>query len=114
MSLDVRLDGADCHHCGRSGESFYSANVTHNLNKMADAAGIYQALWRPSEIGVEKARELVPLLEAGLAKLLADPEAFRSMNPDNGWGSYEGLVEFVRKYLDACREHPDADVSVSR
>lgn len=92
----------------------YSRNITHNLNAMAEAAGIYKALWRPEEIGVTKAGELVPLLADGLAKLEADPERFKVYNPHNGWGSYGGLVDFVRDYLSACRDNPDADVSVSR
>jgi hypothetical protein len=32
-------------------ECVFDANITHNLNKMADAAGIYEACWRPEEIG---------------------------------------------------------------
>ena len=33
----------------------YSANITHNLNTMADEAGIYKHLWRPDEIKITKA-----------------------------------------------------------
>ena len=40
MSLDVMLNGA-------VGDELYSANITHNLTGMADAAGIYMHLWRP-------------------------------------------------------------------
>lgn len=32
----------------------YHANITHNLGKMAEAAGIYHALWRPDEIGIKR------------------------------------------------------------
>lgn len=92
----------------------FSANVTHNLGRMADAAGIYEALWRPEEIGVSKASQLVPLLEKGLAKLEAHPDEFLPMNPVNGWGSYERFVPWVRNYLQACREYPDATIRVSR
>ena len=37
----------------------YSANITHNLTKMADEAGIYECLWRPEEIGITKAGQLI-------------------------------------------------------
>lgn len=100
--------------CGDERECVYEANVTHNLNRMADAAGIYEALWRPDEMGITKACDLVPLLKAGLEKLAADPEHFKTFNPTNGWGSYEGLVEFVAAYLQACERYPTADVRVSR
>lgn len=32
----------------------------------------------------------------------------------NGWGDYDGLVSFVRHYLAACRQWPEAMVEVSR
>lgn len=107
MSLDVYLTEV------RPTEIF-SGNITHNLNTMALEAGLYQALWRPEELGITKAEQLAPLLRAGLDKLDADPERFRKHNPENGWGSYDGLVKFVRTYLAACEKNPDAAVSVCR
>lgn len=92
----------------------YEANITHNLNTMAEAAGIYEYLWRPEEVGVTKARQLIEPLTAGLLRLTNDPEKFLAFSPSNGWGTYEGLCVFVSEYLDACEEYPDADVSVSR
>ena len=81
---------------------------------MAGEAGLYEHLWRPEEVGVTKAGQLVVPLETGLKRLLAEPERFRALNPSNGWGTYEGLVGFVSRYLDACRANPEADVEVSR
>ncbi len=95
-------------------EEVYSANITHNLNQMADAAGIYQHLWRPDEIGVTTARELIEPLKKGLALLKSDPPRFEKYNATNGWGLYEHFVLFVEDYLEACKAHPDAIVRVSR
>ena len=92
----------------------YDANITHNLGAMADAAGIYEYLWRPDEIGVSKASELIEPLRKGLALLKSDPEHFKDFNAANGWGLYEHFVPFVEKYLAACEDNPDADVSVYR
>lgn len=92
----------------------YDRNITHNLNRMAEEAGIYKHLWRPDEIGVTKAEQLIEPLDAGLKALVADPERFKAFNPSNGWGDCDGLVEFVGDYLEACRACPDAEVSVSR
>lgn len=92
----------------------YDANITHNLNAMATEAGIYKHLWRPEELGITRASELIEPLTKGLALLESDPERFRAFNPPNKWGSYEGLVMFVRNYLSACVENPDAKVEVSR
>ncbi|NOG70457.1 hypothetical protein [Roseicella sp. DB1501] len=88
----------------------YSANITHNLGQMAAEAGIYVCLWRPEEHDLKRGADLVVPLERGLKILRADPERFKGFNPENGWGSYEGLVQFVEAYLDACRAYPDADV----
>lgn len=107
MSLDVYLTLPD-------GEEVYSGNITHNLTEMADAAGIYKHLWRPEELNITKASELIEPLTKGLSKLFFQPEAYMKYNPPNGWGSYEGLVKFVREYLDECKDHPDAQVSVWR
>src|SRR6266496_3980933 len=49
-----------------NGCELYWRNITHNLNTMADAAGIYKHLWRPEELGITKAGELIAPLAAGL------------------------------------------------
>ena len=87
-------------------DEVYSANITHNLNTMASQAGIYEHLWRPDEIGITKAKELIDPLREGLHKLKSEPEMYKAFNPSNGWGSYEGLVRFVSNYLDACCKLP--------
>lgn len=103
MSLDVYLTKA-----------VYSANITHNLNNMAEAAGIYMALWRPEDMGYGRAEDLIEPLSEGLIKLLADPDYYKQFNPPNGWGSYEGLVEFVTEYLEACKQNREARIRASR
>ena len=107
MSLDVYLVAA------RPTEVYW-ANITHNLGRMAGEAGIYQALWRPEEIGLTTAAQLIEPLAAGLALLKADPARFEAHNSPNGWGLYKNFVPFVERYLEACRENPDATIRVSR
>lgn len=107
MSLDVTLTAL-------RRTDVYDGNITHNLGKMAAAAGIYYHLWRPEEVGVFSAQQLIEPLERGLKILLADEAQFRKFDALNGWGKYEHLVEFVKNYLQACRDNQDADVSVSR
>lgn len=89
-------------------------NITHNLNRMAQEAGLYSFLWRPDETGITHAYQLIEPLAGGLELLKSDPDRFRAFNPANGWGDYEGLVEFVAAYLAACQEHPQAEIGVSR
>ena len=107
MSLDVYLknDG---------GETLYSRNITHNLNMMAKEAGIYECLWRPDEHGMTHAHHIVDPLRAGLAQLVTHKRLFEEFNSPNGWGLWEHFVPFCADYLQACRDHPDALVEVSR
>jgi hypothetical protein len=83
-------------------------NITHNLTAMADLAGVYTALWHPERLSSQLASDIRPILEAGLAALLADPPKFQALNPENGWGSYSGLVEFVRWAISQCLKYPNA------
>jgi len=111
MSLNVHLElsidtgGPEPHRV-----EFFSGNITHNLNEMADAAGIYKALWHPDEVGITVASDLITPLTSGLEKMRSEPEQMRQHNPPNGWGTYEGLMRFVDEYLEACVAHPKADV----
>lgn len=95
------------------GEVFH-ANITHNLTAMAEEAGIYAPLWRPDELGVTKARELIEPLTKGLKLMRSNPDRFKTFNPSNGWGSYDVFLPWIKRYVEACRNYPDAEVSVSR
>ena len=110
MSLDVYL-----YHTDDQRGELYWRNITHNLNSMAGAADLYKPLWRPGELGIKRAKDLIPYLESGLQKLkVLDDEVIEKYTPSNGWGSYDALLDFTEKYLDACNEFPDAYIYASR
>lgn len=92
----------------------FTANITHNLGRMAAGAGLYEILWRPEELGATHAHHLIDRLETGLYLLKNESDLFRELNPENGWGDYDGLVEFVGAYLAACRKWPHAEVRACR
>ena len=140
MSLDVYLKRKKwiSYDAGKTlteeDETVYDANITHNLGTMADKAGIYEALWRPhrlkenynipendhnaeyefEDVNTTIAKDIIPIIEKGLSDLKSRPEYFETFNSDNGWGLYKNFVPFVEKYLEACKEYPDAIVVVSR
>lgn len=125
MSLDIHLDYGEiarectCSRCGHkhsftTPEYSFSQNITHNLNTMAMAAGIYHHVWRPEEIGITKASQLIEPLREGIRKMRGDPEYYEKYNSPNSWGLYENFLPWLEKYLAACEEYPEADVSVSR
>jgi len=111
---DRQIDVAEYEESFYETDLVFNYNITHNLNRMADAAGLYDCLWRPDENGIDTAKQLIEPLRQGLHLLKLNPEEYKKYNPENGWGSYEGLVTFVEKYLDACYKYPDAKVSADR
>lgn len=92
----------------------FDQNITHNLSRMATEANLYQALWRPEELGALYAKDLIVPLDKGLQELKNNPDKYKAFNPANGWGEYQNLVGFVEDYLKACILNPDALVYVSR
>lgn len=108
MSLDVYL------YTESAEEAVYHSNITHNLNKMASEAGVYKALWRPEEVGITKAQQLIEPLTAAATTLVTNKSKFEKFDATNGWGTWENLVIFVAGYLQACKDYPDARVEVSR
>ncbi len=92
----------------------YSANITHNLGRMAKEAGIYEELWRPEEIAIEKAWQLIVPLRNGISLMKSDPVRFNDFDAENGWGTYRQFVPWIERYLAACENNPNALVRVSR
>lgn len=109
MSLDVYLYEDSDH----TQELFWS-NITHNLNVMANELQVYTLIWRPEEIYIFKANQLIEPLQSAAIILEANPQWFKKFNPTNNWGSYDGLLRFINDYLAACQTYPEAFVHVSR
>ena len=95
-------------------EHVFDTNITHNLGKMAEAALIYKECWRPEELGITRAEDLIQPLTNGLKRLKFDPEYFKQFNAPNGWGLYEHFVPWVEELLEACKKWPDSVVEASR
>lgn len=107
MSLDVEL-------FGENGELLYSSNITHNLSRMAMAAGIYECLWRPDENGITHAHQIIEPLTKGLAEMATNKAHFEQFNAPNGWGLWANFVPWCAAYLQACKDNPQASVEVCR
>lgn len=107
MSLDIHLSQVQ-------ETEVHWQNITHNLNKMADVAGFYKALWRPEEIPITKAKELLPYLEKGVADMRENPEKYMYHSAENGWGTYEQFLPWLDTLIQACKDYPESTISVSR
>lgn len=138
MSLDVGLYrikyvSYDMVNFHEEKEELYGANITHNLNVMAEQAGIYKALWRPYQLHKDYvysedykiemafedlvtiiATDIIDVIEQGLDLLKNRPDYFSKFNSPNGWGTYVHFVQFVKKYLAALKQYPNSIVIVDR
>lgn len=108
--MDVYLQ---CHHCG-SEIVGGNHNVTHNLTAIADKVGLYKPLWRPEEVGITKAKDLIPLLITGIQSLNEGATELKKLEPENGWGTLPGFISFCQNLLKDCVDHPEAEVIVCR
>ena len=94
--------------------TLFDSNTTHNLAQMAGAAGIYEAIWRPEEMGAVYGGDLIEKLEIGLAEMKEFPGKYKKFNAENGWGTYDQFVPIVEEYLKACKKYPKAKIGVWR
>lgn len=120
MSLWISLYQTSTPHCGcaeckgHQETEVFDQNITHNLGNMAEAAGLYMPIWCPEEVGINRAEDLLPLLQSGIDKMEKDPEAFKEHDAPNGWGTYEDFLPWLIKLRDACEEYPLAKISISK
>ena len=84
-------------------------NITHNVARMWDKAGVYNALYKSQGV---VAGETIPALRAGLAHMEDHADEYTVFNPENGWGSYDGALRFLRSWLQHCVENPKATIGV--
>lgn len=126
MSLDIYLyddkmkkcicicNKCDNEHENEYYENLFYENITHNLGRMADACGAYQHLWRPEELDISKAHQLIDPLQKSLSELISNPFKYQEFNNKNGWGNYEWLVASITRYIEACEKYPNANITVCR
>lgn len=106
MSYDIRLV------INTGGK--YPASVTECKSPTYNLGPMFAlALGKPiREIEGQTAADVIPLLEKATAAMKRAPAKFKKLNPENGWGSYEGALESLCWLLEMCQEHPLAMVEV--
>lgn len=51
-------------------------------------------------------KQSIPILEQVISALEKSPEKFKAMNPENGWGSYDGFLQFLKELLAGAIKSP--------
>ena len=98
MSLDIYIRA-------KREVDIYESNITYNLAPM-----YYKCV--DKEKGMEKlngmtCKDALPILNNAINDLIDNQTEYEKLNPSNGWGSYEGLLEELKKMKECCEENKD-------
>ena len=85
-------------------------NITHNLGKMAKAAGVYDCLWRSGENDFEVAEQIIPILQSAIKDMEERPDYYKKFNHPSGWGDYDDFVPWLKDLLKSCENHPKSEI----
>ena len=53
------------------------------------------------------------ILRLGIVYMEEHRKELIKLEPENGWGSYQGALDYLRKIHDACVRHPKATLAVN-
>jgi hypothetical protein len=85
-------------------------NYTSNVSGMwADALGRSLGDYHGAPCS-----EAAGSLLRGVERMKADPAHYEAMNPENGWGDYEGALKYLEQLYEACTRHPKATIAIWR
>lgn len=104
MSLDIYITA-------KRETEIYKDNVTYNLSEM-----YYKCI--DKEKGFKKldgmnCKEALPIINNAIQDMLNNADEYRKLNPENGWGSYEGLLSSLQEMRNCCENNPDGTISIS-
>jgi hypothetical protein len=77
-------------------------NYTYNISGMHEKAMGY----RLSQLNGKSVKDIIPILREGIKQMQDNPEVYKAMNPENGWGNYEGALAYLQTILDNAVKHP--------
>lgn len=101
MSLDIGVKA-------KREVQIYDSNITYNL------ADIY---YKCIDGGFKSLKEktckqALPILNKAIENMIENEKEYRKLEPSNGWGTYEGLLEELRELRACCEENPDGIIEV--
>ena len=118
MSYDIDVFTVEYH---------FSRNYTSNVSGMyykafervyEDLSPILEKAWYKikdfKEAFNSREREIIiPTLKFMIADMRAYPDIYKPLNPKNGWGNYEGAIEFLEEALKALLENKNSVMEIS-
>lgn len=104
MSLDINITA-------KREVEIYERNVTYNLADM-----YYKCIDEKQgfkKLNKMNCKEALPIIHTAIQDMLNNTEEYKKLNPKNGWGSYEGLLETLQGMKSCCENNPDGIIHVS-
>lgn len=103
MGLDLSMTSGVCKSCNRSesGKDFY---ITYNLSPM------WKAMFPEKKfmcIDGMTGKESLIQLKLALMLLESNEKTLKPLEPENGWGSYEGFKSVLKELIEEAKNHPD-------
>ena len=108
MSLDFYLEKKKWEEVT---EEVYWENYTHNVVEMWNDAGCYDALYMSNGMN---AKDIIPFLDKAIKSMSENPDDYKKLNPENGWGDYDSALEFLKRVRGMCDANPDAVIRISK
>lgn len=84
-------------------------NYTYNVSPMYEKA-MGMTL---SDFNNMATKQAIQILEKGISEMIENKHLYIELNPDNGWGNYEGALKFLQDILKACKKHCKSYIDVS-
>ena len=91
-------------------ETILDINYTFNVAPMFQLALGKGGIKQLNELNREEA---IKLLKVGIKDMEENPEIYKKLNPENGWGNYEGALNTLIKIFNSLEENHNAEVSVN-
>ena len=101
MSLDIGIKA-------KREVYLYESNITYNLSKIYYKC-INGGLKSLNEMSCKQA---LPILNKAIESMIEHEEEYKELEPSNGWGSYDGLLEEFRLLRETCENNPDGIIEV--
>ena len=85
-------------------------NYTFNVFEMLSKA-FHRDDWK--YIHGKQARHALKDLHKAIQNMALYPDKYKAMNPENGWGSYDGALNWLTKIYSKCTEYPEYYIYIS-
>lgn len=83
-------------------------DYTYNVGDMFQKA----LGFRLGELDGRVAEGVIETLNTAIKDMKVSSEEYKVMNPENGWGSYEGALGYLMDIRHQCEKHPKCTIRV--